>query len=143
MIRPCPCLGAFALALAVVLAACSPSASGGGARAPEPIPNRGAQLYDGNCVACHQKNGGGIPNVYPSLAGSAIVLGDPQVLARWIVRGERPASRAAGGYPTAMPRFGWMSPADVAALATFLRSSFGNNAPPVSADSLHAALEGS
>jgi len=35
-----------------------------------------------------------------------------------------------GRYATAMPKFGWLNDADAAALLTYLRSSFGNRAPP-------------
>jgi len=135
--------GALIVALLGSLAACSPSAPSERADAPASDAARGARLYDANCVACHQQSGRGVPGVYPSLAGSPVVLGDPEGLARWIVRGERPASWAAGRYPTVMPHFGWMKAADAAALATYLRSSFGNGAPPVTAASLQAALEGS
>lgn len=39
-----------------------------------------------------------------------------------------------------MPLFGWMKPADAAALLTYLRSSFGNHAPTVEAGTVAAAL---
>lgn len=45
----------------------------------------------------------------------------------------------AGKYPTAMPQYGWMSARDTAALLTYLRSNFGNAAPPVVAATLVAA----
>src|ERR1700687_5630835 len=47
----------------------------------------GARIYSGNCVPCHQQNGVGIPSVYPSLAGSPVVLGDPAQLALWVIKG--------------------------------------------------------
>jgi mono/diheme cytochrome c family protein len=81
-------------------------------------------------------------HLYPSLAGSAAVLGDPQALARWVVRGERPASVPAGRFPTRMPPFGWLGDADAAALLTYVRSHFGNAAPPVDAATIAAALAG-
>jgi mono/diheme cytochrome c family protein len=131
----------LAVTLTMVLAACSPAVPSGGTRAAGAGADPGARLYDGNCASCHQQDGRGIPNVYPSLAGSPVVLGDPAVIARWIVLGERPPSWPTGRYPTAMPRFGWMNAADVAALTTYLRSSFGNHAPPVSAQAIGPAIE--
>jgi mono/diheme cytochrome c family protein len=71
-----------------------------------------------------------------------VVLGDPRALARWIVRGERPATLPAGRYPTRMPAFGWLRAADAAALLTFLRTHFGNAAAPVDAATVAAALGG-
>jgi transcriptional activator of cad operon len=103
-------------------------------------PEAGARIYDGNCVACHQQNGRGIPGVYPSLAGSPVVLGDPKTFALWVIKGQRDVSMPAGKYATAMPQFGWMKAADAAALLTYLRSNFGNAAPPVPAANLSAAF---
>jgi mono/diheme cytochrome c family protein len=137
------------LLLAGVLAACSakkkpgePQASSGApaATAAAAASNAGptavevgARIYSGNCVPCHQQTGMGISGVYPSLAGSPVVLGDPAELARWVIKGQRPPTMPAGRYPTQMLQFGWMKPADAAALFSYLRSSFGNSAAPVDA----------
>ena len=122
------------LALAGALAGCSPAVT--------PAPARvGADLYNGNCVACHQQDAHGIPGVYPSLTGSPVVLGDPAAFALWVVKGRRPQSMPAGRYGTAMPQFGWMKEADVAALLTYLRTNFGNSAAPVAPASLSQVLE--
>jgi len=102
----------------------------------------GARIYNGNCIACHQQDARGIPGVYPSLVGSPVVLGDPSELALWVVKGRRPSSMPAGRYPTAMLQFGWMNAQDAAALLTYLRSSHGNEAPPVDAAVVARALDG-
>jgi len=91
-------------------------------------------------MPCHQQDGRGIAGVYASLSGSPVVLGDPQAFARWVVKGQRPAAMSAGGYAVAMPQFGWMRAGDTAALLTYLRSHFGNTAPPVAPASVAAAL---
>ncbi len=99
----------------------------------------GARIYSGNCMPCHQEDGRGIAGVYPSLAGSPVVLGDPRDFASWVAGGQRPTGMSAGRYAASMPQFGWMRADDMAALLTFLRSNFGNAAPPVSAASVAAA----
>jgi mono/diheme cytochrome c family protein len=145
------------LVLAAALAACSPkkkpgqpqatsgaatatvtaaAASDSGASAAQ----AGARMYSGNCVPCHQQTGLGIAGVYPSLAGSPMVLGDPAQLALWVIKGQRPSSMPAGRYPTQMLQFGWMKPADAAALFSYLRSNFGNSAAPVDAETVAKAL---
>jgi mono/diheme cytochrome c family protein len=138
------------LVLAGVLAACSPTTPGSdqtsGVTASStgraaPSADAGARIYDGNCVPCHQQNGAGIPGVYPSLAGSPVVLGDTNELARWVLRAQRPPSMPPGRYSTQMPQFGWMKAADAAALFTYLRSSFGNSAAPVAADTVASSIE--
>ena len=141
------------LVLAGALAACpakkkpgEPQASPGvpaataAAAARDSAVEVGARIYSGNCVPCHQQNGVGIPSVYPSLAGSPVVLGDPAQLALWVIKGQRPPSMPAGRYPTQMLQFGWMKPADGAALFSYLRSSFGNAAAPVDAAAVAEAL---
>jgi mono/diheme cytochrome c family protein len=134
-------------ALAGALAACpgkqagSPQASAPEASAAgSPDAQLGARIYDGNCVPCHQQTGAGIPGVYPTLVRSPVVLGDPGELARWVLKGQRPSSMPAGRYPTQMLQFGWMKPADAAALFTYLRSNFGNSAPPVDAAAVAKGL---
>jgi mono/diheme cytochrome c family protein len=100
----------------------------------------GARLFNAHCAACHQQDARGIPGVYPSLVGSPVLLGDPQPLARWVIRGQRPASMPAGRYPTKMLQFGWMKASDTAQLFTYLRSHFGNDAPEVDAATVDRAL---
>jgi mono/diheme cytochrome c family protein len=100
----------------------------------QPAASTGERIYNGSCAACHQANGQGIPGVYPSLAGSPVVAGDPVALAAWVIKGQRPANMAAAGrYPTKMLPFGWLKDQDAAALLTFVRSHFGNSAPAVDA----------
>ena len=124
------------------LAGCSPDS----ASAPQALAeghssaDTGARIYNGNCIACHQQDGRGIPGVYPSLVGSPVVLGDPQDLTLWVVKGRRPLSLPAGRYPTTMLQFGWMKPEDAAALFTYLRASFGNAAAPVDPATVARAL---
>ena len=111
-------------------------------RGPAAAADSGARIYNGNCIACHQQDARGIPGVYPSLVGSPVVLGDPSALALWVVKGRRPSSMPSGRYPTAMMQFGWMNAQDAAALLTYLRSSHGNEAPPVDASLVALALDG-
>jgi mono/diheme cytochrome c family protein len=117
-------------ALSMALAACSQQDTAGG----------GERIYSGSCAACHQANGEGIPGVYPSLKGSPVVLGDPKALARWVIKGERPAGMPAARYAVKMLQFGWLHDEDAAALLSFVRSSFGNAAPPVDAATIAEAL---
>ena len=133
------------LVLAGALAGCPgkhPAAPESTAAAPAPsaVAELGARIYNGNCVPCHQPTGVGIPGAYPSLAGSPVVTGDPAQLALWVIKGQRPASMPVGRFPTQMLQFGWMKPADAAALFSYLRSNFGNSAPPVDAATVARAL---
>jgi mono/diheme cytochrome c family protein len=128
-------------ALLMAVCACQPSAppAASGAGAPAEPADRGAVLYMQDCVSCHREKGEGVPNVYPSLTGSAAVMGDPIELAQWVLSQKRPATIPAGRYPTQMLLFGWMKDEDAAALLTYIRSNFGNSAPPVDAATIAKA----
>ena len=153
--RMSPRIAFLTLVLAGTLAACAPkspgepqgatgapgSAAGAVPKSAGPIAAEiGERIYSGNCVPCHQQTGAGIPGVYPSLAGSPVVTGDPAELTLWVMKGQRPHSMPAGRYSTQMLQFGWMKPADAAALFSYLRSNFGNSAPPVDAATVAKAL---
>ncbi len=98
----------------------------------------GETLYMNTCAACHQANGGGLAGAFPPLAGSAIVQDEnPETLIRIILQGYD--ARAEYGM---MPGFGeQLSDADIAAIATHERSSWGNNAAAVSADDVKKIRE--
>lgn len=95
----------------------------------------GKQIYTTTCVACHQAAGEGVPDVYPPLAGSEWVTGDEGNLARIILHGMTgPVEVQGETYQGVMPPWGGvLKDADVAALATYIRSSWGNKASPVTA----------
>jgi mono/diheme cytochrome c family protein len=135
----------IALCMLALAAACSRQSAStsdtGAGTAAKSAPDRGAELYAQNCVACHREQGEGLPTIYPSLSGSAAVLGDPIELTQWVLSQKRPASIPAGRYSTQMLLFGWMKDADAAALLTYIRTHFGNSAPPIDAATVAKARE--
>ncbi len=100
----------------------------------------GAALYGQYCAACHQTSGKGMPHAFPSLADNPVVKGDPHYLARVVLYGLRGGIVANGQtYNSAMSGFaGNMDDTQIADLLTYIRSSWGNNAPEVSADVVKA-----
>ena len=97
--------------------------------------NRGAELYVDNCAACHRTNGQGSPKALPKMAGNSSVLAeDPSSLISLVLGGSSLPGTAAAPSPLGMPGFGWrLTNEEVAQLLTFIRSSWGNHAPSVSA----------
>lgn len=94
---------------------------------------RGAELYVDNCAGCHRSDGLGDAHVFPRIAGNSTVLtGNPSSVVRLILEGGHlPATRSAPS-ELAMPAFGErLSDDEVAQLASFVRQSWGNRAPPV------------
>jgi mono/diheme cytochrome c family protein len=97
--------------------------------------NRGAEIYDDNCAACHRSDGEGSPKVLPKIAGNPSVLADdPDSLIRLVLAGGALPGTAAAPSALGMPGFGWrLSNDEVAQLLTFVRSGWGNQASSVSA----------
>jgi cytochrome c oxidase subunit 2 len=83
------------------------------------LMDHGKSVYATSCAACHQANGEGIPNVFPGLVGSAIVIGDVSKHIDIVVNGKS---------GTAMQAFGpQLNDADLAALVTYERNAWGND----------------
>lgn len=123
------------LAATAWLAACGGGDPGAAATASNvPAASPGARLYVQNCIACHQRDGQGVPGVQPALAGTALTVGDPEPLLAWVMFGVRPESLPKGEYRGVMPQYAYLSDADLAALITHVRSSFGNSASAVGPD---------
>lgn len=109
--------------------------SGAAGRAGGGTAADGAALYAALCVACHQASGAGLPGVFPPLAGSEWVQGDPATAAAIVLHGVTgPITVAGQRYNGAMPAFhAQLDDNQLAALLTHLRSQWGNQAAPVSA----------
>ena len=95
----------------------------------------GGTIFAANCAACHQANGQGLPGVFPPLAGSEWVVGDPQVLANILLHGVSGKIEVAGqSFDGMMPAFAQLSDAEIAGVLTHIRSTWGNQAEAISAD---------
>ena len=82
---------------------------------------RGETVYAGNCAACHQANGKGVPGAFPALDGSTIVTGPRSVQIKTVLNGVMK-----DGKPTAMTAWGGsLSDTDIAAVITYTRNAWG------------------
>ncbi|MFC0668513.1 c-type cytochrome [Azotobacter chroococcum] len=96
----------------------------------------GAALYVDNCAACHRTDGQGYARVFPALAGNPVVNGDDATsLIHIVLKGDTmPATHQAPSTFT-MPPFSWrLNDQQVADVVNFIRTSWGNQAPAVSAE---------
>jgi mono/diheme cytochrome c family protein len=102
--------------------------------------NGGERLYLDNCAACHFVTGQGAPKVFPPLAGNSLAEAEnPAGLISVILNGARLPSTFDLPTRLAMPDFGWrLSDKQVADLATFVRSGWGNSGEKVSESDVNA-----
>jgi mono/diheme cytochrome c family protein len=127
------------MAAALLLLGAGAAGCGGGGGAPQAPATPGARLYVAYCLACHQASGAGVKGVQPPLAGTPVTIGDPAELLGWVMFGTRPATLPKGAYSGVMPQFSYLGDADLAALLTHVRASFGNHAPAVTPAMVAAA----
>lgn len=115
---------------AVIPGAATASAAGGAAAAPN-----GAELFT-RCAACHQASGLGVPGAYPPLAGSEWLNNNPEVPIRIVLHGLQGDITVKGTkFNNAMTPFGdQLSDAEIAAIITYERSSFGNASSKITAE---------
>jgi len=86
-----------------------------------------AKLYIDNCATCHQPHGTGIAGAIPPLAGNpAVTAREPYDVIAAVLEG-----LPAGGTYGPMPSFaGRLSDDEIADLANYVRTSWGNRADP-------------
>lgn len=103
--------------------------------APAAQAGDGAALFASRCAACHQASGQGVPGVFPPLAGSEWANGRDSTAAAIVLHGITGRLTVKGNvYNGAMPAFGdGLQDAQIAAVLTYVRRQWGNQAAPVSA----------
>ena len=101
----------------------------------------GAQIFAANCAACHQATGKGLPGVFPPLAGSPWVTGDPQTVSQIVLHGMNGEIEVQGTkYKGAMPAFAeQLSDAEMAAVLSYVRSAWGNAGAPIEAEAVNTS----
>ena len=110
---------------------------------PSAAMARGAKVYEQQCAQCHGDTGQGEPGAFPALAGNrAVTLADPTNLVRVVLQGGYLPATAGNPRPHGMPPFQQtLSDEEVAAVATFVRNSWGNQAAGVGTIEVYRARE--
>jgi cytochrome c6 len=100
-----------------------------GLAAPAIASADGKSLYMDNCSACHQVSGKGVKGAFPALAGSPLVQGPPKVVITTVLNGR-----------AGMPAFkDDINDADLAAILTYARSTWGNKGSAIKPTEVAAA----
>lgn len=100
-----------------------------------PAPGSGAEIYTRYCATCHMGDGNGIENAFPPIRETEWANGDKGRLIRLVLYGmQGPIEVKGQTYNNVMTPHGFLTDEQVAAVLTFVRSNFGNDADAVVAD---------
>lgn len=93
----------------------------------------GKMLYEGNCAACHQKNGEGLTGAFPPLAKSDYLMARSDKGTGIILHGLSGKIKVNGvEYDGIMPQM-QLSNDEIASILTYVRNSWGNKGDLVTA----------
>ncbi len=95
-------------------------------RERDPSFQQGQEIFRADCIACHGPNGSGVLYSKSALNNSAFVTGNPEEVIAVILFG-RTGSGSMPGWQTKL------TDQEVAAVATYIRQAWSNQADPVTA----------
>jgi mono/diheme cytochrome c family protein len=99
----------------------------------------GAQVYAGKCAGCHQADGNGVAGVFPPLTNSPWVTESGTRLVQILLHGiQGPIDVLGTTYNGLMPAWKSLPDEEIAAVATYIRESWGNGALPVTVETVAA-----
>lgn len=101
----------------------------------------GKEVYAHNCIACHEADGSSAPRIYPPLNGNALLQSaDPSSTLRVILDGAQTVTTPRAPNTGSMPAYARdLSDQQVADVTNYIRNSFGNSAPLVTAEQVAKA----
>lgn len=100
---------------------------------PQAQMAEGEAIYKGACIACHEANGSGAPRIYPPFPGNAnLQSADPSSTLRIVLDGEQTVTTTRAPNAGSMPAYrDKLTDRQIAAVANYIRNSWGNAAPAV------------
>lgn len=95
------------------------------------VNEAGSRIYKDHCAKCHSDNGEGKSEAFPALAGNrTVTMANATNLITLILKGGFAPATAGNPRPHGMPPFyHLLTDADIANVATYIRSSWGNTSP--------------
>jgi len=107
--------------------------------APAASIARGALVYKQYCLACHQIDGSGVPNMNPPLSQTTWVSGDKTKLIKVVLNGfPTPVDIDGNSYTNVMAPHNFLKDQDIADVLTYVRNSFGNKGTAITAATVKA-----
>jgi mono/diheme cytochrome c family protein len=107
----------------------------------EAVMASGKALYNHACVACHELDGSSAPRIYPPLPGNALLQSDdPSSTLRIMLDGAHTVTTPRAPNTGEMPGYAkqW-SDQEIADVTNYIRNSWGNAAPLVTAEQVAKA----
>jgi len=96
---------------------------------PPAVLERGMDIYNKHCMACHQADGSGNPGMYPPLSETRTVNGEKQKLISILLNGQTGEIEVKGEiYNGVMVPHNFLTDQQAADVLSYIRNSFGNNA---------------
>jgi len=135
----------FIISVTALIAGCKKSqqASVSMAEADAALLEKGASVYQTACRTCHQAEGQGIPGTHPPLAQTGWVTGSKERLINVVINGLEEKIRVHGDiYDGIMPPMGHLTDEDIAAVLSWVRNSFGNQASVVAIEEVAKVRSG-
>lgn len=115
---------------------------------PEELTGRAGELFTEGasayavCSACHGGRGQGVDGVGSAMAGSDWVTGDPESLIRIMLQGfDGGAAERGEVIPNDMPSHAFLSDEQLAAILTYIRNAWGNEASPIMPEEIEQMRE--
>jgi mono/diheme cytochrome c family protein len=105
---------------------------------------KGKSMFDSTCAACHQAGGEGVAGTFPPLKGNpAVDDANPKAQIETILNGRQGTAIAGKTYSGVMPPFGsQLTDVQVADIANYERTSWGNHAKQITAADVAAVRGG-
>lgn len=92
----------------------------------------GMMVYKKHCMECHQENGEGVPNIYPTLKNAEWVGSDKDHLVEIIINGMTKEIVVNGiAYEDEMPKADYLTNKEIAAVLTYIRTNFAKIKDPI------------
>jgi cytochrome c551 len=101
----------------------------------------GKNIYEAQCANCHQKDGKGLANLYPPIAGADFLKNKERVI--YIIKNGVSGEMMVNGktYNQQMPANPQLYDLDIAALTTYIYNQWGNEKSITEPDSVKKILE--
>jgi len=107
--------------------------------ARKPDLEKGRDLYQKNCAACHQPEGQGLPGAFPPLAKSDFIAANPNAVLEVTIKGRQGKMIVNGQeYNNVMPAMSYLSDDDLSHIITYVLNSWGNPGGTVSSKQVSA-----